>query len=221
MKFRVQVVCVQDDGSERCCDVMELERQQLVRETLGLSMAEGKAILHGVQEFVTAQQAAEDLQRRRQCSHCGERYQSEEAGMHPVNTVFGPVAVPHSRWHRCACQTEGPKTLPAYSGLAERADQPGVAVSGNQVGFVDSFREGGRSIERSIAGRRLHQFTRPSANICRGSPSGWRQNWAKNGSAILSNRGKRKRNSRCRMAPSPWGWMAATCERRTRRAGLR
>ena len=58
MKFRVQVVCVQDDGSERCCDVMELERQQLVRETLGLSVAEGKAILHGVQEFVTAQQAA-------------------------------------------------------------------------------------------------------------------------------------------------------------------
>ena len=31
--------------------------------------------------------------------------------MHPVNTVFGPVAVPHPRWHRCACQTEGPKTF--------------------------------------------------------------------------------------------------------------
>jgi len=111
VKFRVQVVWVQDDGSERCCDVMELERQQLVRETLGLSVAEGKAILHGVQEFVTTQQAAQDLRRRRQCPHCVERYQSQEAGMHPVNTVFGPVAVPHPRWHRCACQTEGPKTF--------------------------------------------------------------------------------------------------------------
>jgi hypothetical protein len=37
MKFRVQVVCVQDDGSEQCCHVMEMERQQLVMESLGLA----------------------------------------------------------------------------------------------------------------------------------------------------------------------------------------
>ena len=71
MKFRVEVVCVQDDGSEQRCDVVELERQQLVMETLGLSVTEGKTILHGVQEFVTAQQTAADLHRRRTCANCG------------------------------------------------------------------------------------------------------------------------------------------------------
>src|SRR5215469_1781322 len=111
MKFRVEVVCMQDDGSEQRCDVVELERQQLVMETLGLSVAEGKTILHGVQEFVTAQQAVADLHRRRTCANCGERYQSKAAGMHTVNAVFGLVAVPNPRWHRCACQTEGPKTF--------------------------------------------------------------------------------------------------------------
>jgi hypothetical protein len=111
MRFRVQVVCLRDDGSEQRCDVMELERQQLVMETMGLSVAEGKTILHGVQEFVTGQQTAEDLQARNHCPNCGERYQSKESGKHTVNTVFGPVAVPNPRWHRCACQTKGPKTF--------------------------------------------------------------------------------------------------------------
>jgi hypothetical protein len=97
MKFRVQVVYVQDDGTEQCCEVAEVERQQLVMETLGLSVAEGKTVLHGVQEFVTAQQTAADLHRRRTCAHCGERYQSKAAGRHTVNTVFGPVAVPNPR----------------------------------------------------------------------------------------------------------------------------
>ena len=46
MKFRVQVICVQDDRTEVCCDVAELERQQLVMEALGLSVADGKSILH-------------------------------------------------------------------------------------------------------------------------------------------------------------------------------
>ena len=60
-----------------------------------------------MQEFATAHQAAEDLQCGRHCPHCGERYRSKEAGTHTVNTMFGPVAVPNPRWHRCACQREG------------------------------------------------------------------------------------------------------------------
>jgi hypothetical protein len=102
--------------------VAELERQQLVMETLGLSVGEGKTILHGVQEVVTAQQTAADLHRRRTCANCGERYQSKESGKHTVNTVFGPVAVPNPRWHRCACQTKGPKTFrPTAAWLKGRA----------------------------------------------------------------------------------------------------
>jgi hypothetical protein len=38
----VEVICVQDDGAEQRRHVMEMEGQQLVRETLGLSVAEEK-----------------------------------------------------------------------------------------------------------------------------------------------------------------------------------
>jgi hypothetical protein len=111
MKFRVELICVHAHGVEQRCSVMEMERHHLAMENLGLSVAEGKTILHEVQDFITAQQVAEDLQRRRHCSKCGQRYQSKETGTHTVKTVFGPVSLPNPRWHQCSCATEGPKTF--------------------------------------------------------------------------------------------------------------
>lgn len=49
MTFRVEVVCLHEGGEQRC-SVAELDRAELVLETLGMSVAEGKAILHGIQE---------------------------------------------------------------------------------------------------------------------------------------------------------------------------
>jgi hypothetical protein len=111
MKFRVEVICVKDEGAEQRRDVMQVERRELAMETLGLSLAEGKALLQGVQDFVASQQISEDLERRRRCANCGERHHSQAAGMSTVETVFGPVPVSNPRWQRCACQTEGPKTF--------------------------------------------------------------------------------------------------------------
>jgi hypothetical protein len=51
MRFRVEVVCL-SDGGERRWSVVEMERDELGLETLGMSVAEGKALLHGVQDFM-------------------------------------------------------------------------------------------------------------------------------------------------------------------------
>jgi hypothetical protein len=110
MTFRVEVVCLHD-GSEQRCNVLEMRREELALETLGMSVAEGKAILHGVQDFMAAQQVIEDLNRKRACPTCGRRYHSKDSGTTPVSTVFGRVQVSNPRWNRCACQTEGPKTF--------------------------------------------------------------------------------------------------------------
>ena len=110
MTFRVEVVCLHDGGEQRC-SVVEMERAELALETLGMSLAEGKTMLHGVQDFMAAQQVSEDLNRRRVCPTCGWRYHSKEAGTHTVKTMFGPVEAPNPRWERCPCQTEGPRTF--------------------------------------------------------------------------------------------------------------
>ena len=46
MTFRVEVVYLHEGGEKRC-SVAELERAELALETLGMSVAEGKAILQG------------------------------------------------------------------------------------------------------------------------------------------------------------------------------
>jgi hypothetical protein len=80
MKFRIEVVCVSEDGAEQRSEVTAIERQELAMETLGLNLADGKSILEGLQDFVVAQQTAEDLEQRRACPRCGRAHTSKGAG---------------------------------------------------------------------------------------------------------------------------------------------
>ena len=58
MNFRIAVMCMRDDGIEERRDVLTVSKEQLVMETLGLTVAEGKALLASVQAVVAEQQAA-------------------------------------------------------------------------------------------------------------------------------------------------------------------
>jgi hypothetical protein len=88
-----------------------MERDELVMETLGLHLSEGKALLAGVQNVLAAQQADDSLQQQRTCSDCGRLHTSKETGSTPIKTVFDPVQVANPRWNRCPCQNGGPKTF--------------------------------------------------------------------------------------------------------------
>ena len=111
MNFHIAVLCMRDDGTEGRRDVLTVTKEQLVMETLGLTVAEGKALLASVQAVVVEQQAAAYLEQHRPCETCGTPHRSKEPRQSTVNTVFGPVPVPNPRWHRCACQNTGPLTF--------------------------------------------------------------------------------------------------------------
>ena len=55
MKIRIEVVCVSADGREQHRQLSGFDRQELAMETLGMSLAESKALLEGVQDFMVAQ----------------------------------------------------------------------------------------------------------------------------------------------------------------------
>jgi hypothetical protein len=118
MKIRVEVVCISEGGQEYRGEVLEMERRRIAMETLGLSLGESKELLEGVQDFMIARQSAEDLAQRRRCPQCGSQYTVKSGGEIDVKTLFGVVAVPNPRWHRCGCRQHGPKTFrPAASWL--------------------------------------------------------------------------------------------------------
>jgi hypothetical protein len=111
MKFLVHVICVTEAAERHQQEVFEIERENLALETLGLSLVESKSLLQGVQEFVVAEQVADDLERRRPCPDCCKRHTSKGQGSIEVKTVFGTLKVPNPRWHRCSCQSIGPSTF--------------------------------------------------------------------------------------------------------------
>ena len=122
MNFRIELISVRDDGTEERREVMTVTKKQLVMETLGLTLAEGKALLSGVQARVVEEQAGAYLAQHSACATCGKPHRSKEPRQSTVHTVFGPVAVPNPRWHRCACQTTGPFTFrPTAQWLTGRA----------------------------------------------------------------------------------------------------
>ena len=55
MNIRVEVVFLEADGTEQRRETMAIERTELVMETLGMSLKEGKALLEGVQGVLIAQ----------------------------------------------------------------------------------------------------------------------------------------------------------------------
>ena len=72
MKFKVQVVTLLDDGEESLREVACVERDDLSAVSLGLSIADSKAIVQGMQEVVVEWQMNAYLDTQRHCPQCGQ-----------------------------------------------------------------------------------------------------------------------------------------------------
>ena len=74
MKIRIQIVMEAANGeAERIEDIAELERNSLQPETLGLTLAESKKLLQGIQQRMVSEQVAEYMAQFNTCPDCGAR----------------------------------------------------------------------------------------------------------------------------------------------------
>jgi hypothetical protein len=200
MTFRVEIVCLHDGGEQRC-SVVEMEREELALETLGMSVAEGKAILHGIQDLVAGQQVIEDLQRKRVCPNCGQRYHSKDAATHTVKTVFGAVEVPHPRWESCPCQSEGPRTFRPTTGWLQGArTSPEMLYLETKWASLMPFEKVVDLLKEVLRWpRRL--IRKRSANICMPWPNASNRNSGKSARLVILRPWRPSRNSLCRTVP--------------------
>lgn len=71
MKMRIQVVIESDGGNpEGVQEIAALERGALRPESLGLTLAEVKHLLQGIQQSMVTQQATHHVAEQGQCSLC-------------------------------------------------------------------------------------------------------------------------------------------------------
>ena len=122
MKIRMQVVIETDDGIPPIVqEVAQLDRENLHIGTLGLQLAEAKALLQQVQQVMVAEQVRTCLAQQVACSHCARARRHKDASTIVIRTLFGVLHLPSPRWHHCPCQPELTRTFsPLAAALPER-----------------------------------------------------------------------------------------------------
>ena len=104
MRFRLQLITVGEDGSERMHSVAELERDSTLRlETTGLTLAEGKQILKHLQEVVVEEQVEACVVQHRHCAICSKPLSTKGHHQIKLQTVFGNLQIRSPRLRCCPC----------------------------------------------------------------------------------------------------------------------
>ena len=116
MIFQIRIVTIGEDGQELVHEVPCLQRSELKPATLGLTLAEGKAILREIQRVVVEQQTVRCVAAHRCCSSCGQPRPSKGHHDLPLRTVFGKITIQSPRFLHCDCQ---PRESKSFSPLAQ------------------------------------------------------------------------------------------------------
>ncbi|MDO9712612.1 ISKra4 family transposase [Paracraurococcus lichenis] len=106
MVWIVKLVSVGAAGEEHSTEVMQIARPGDLTDlaSLGLTLAEGKQLLAGVQQDIVASQARVHALRRPACRGCGDVCRVKDYRQHAMATLFGQVTV---RLPRLCCASCG------------------------------------------------------------------------------------------------------------------
>ncbi len=105
MAWIVRLVTTGADGEEQCADVMTITRPDDLGDVanLGLTLADGKLLLAGLQQEVVAAQVRGHAVRRPDCRSCGRVCCVKDYREHAVATLFGRVTVRLPRFCCAGC----------------------------------------------------------------------------------------------------------------------
>ena len=107
MAWIVRLVSVGADGTEHSTDVLQITRPDTLADlaSLGLTLAESKQLLAGVQQEIVAAQARLHATLRPECRHCGSPCRMKDYRQHEIATLFGQVTVRLPRFRCAGCGT--------------------------------------------------------------------------------------------------------------------
>jgi hypothetical protein len=123
MKWRVMVELIGSDGAVHAHEVTAggNNTAECSAETVGLTLADGKRTLAGLQAHLVQAQTQEYCRQRRVCSHRGSQRPLKEVRARPLLSVFGTVAVRAPRFLPCRCAVTRRHTLhPAAEIMPDR-----------------------------------------------------------------------------------------------------
>jgi len=98
-------------------EIALLERGTLRPAELGLSLAEAKILLYGMQQTLVAEQVDQYLGQLKTCAHCNAP--RAKKGQHTIvyRTLFGKLNLNSPRLYDCPCQKPGRRSTSPLSDL--------------------------------------------------------------------------------------------------------
>ena len=124
MKIKIQITVESDKDQGVVQEVAHLDRGTLRPETLGMTLAEARAILAGIERTVVEQQAAEFMAQQRTCSRCG-RERSYKGRHHIVfRTPFGKLRLESPRLYHRQCKSDGRTSFSPLAELLQERSSP-------------------------------------------------------------------------------------------------
>ena len=105
MAWIVRLVQIGAEGEGQATDVIEIDRPDDLGDIadLGLTLAEAKLLLAGLQQELVTAQARDHAVRRPACRRCGGVCRVKDYRDHAVATIFGHVTVRLPRFRCAAC----------------------------------------------------------------------------------------------------------------------
>ena len=122
MKMKIQVIIEYEDKNTPVVEeAVCLHRGELVPESLGLTLDEGRTLLEKVQENMVTHQVKQYIDQNCHCPVCHKELFRK--GIHEISfrTLFGHLKLPSPRFYTCSCDTQGQKSFsPLAQCLPER-----------------------------------------------------------------------------------------------------
>ena len=125
MKITIHITIQSDNGQLNVAqEVAQLDRATLRPETVGLSLAEARSILAGLEQTVVEQQIAEFIAQQRTCSHCG--HERSRKGSHHIvfRPPFGKLRLESPRFYHCHCRSDDRTSFSPLAGLLQGRTHP-------------------------------------------------------------------------------------------------
>jgi hypothetical protein len=170
MKWRVVMEVTGADGAVGVHEIGGGARiDEYSPRSVGLTLAEGKLVLAGLQHHLVQAQTDDHCRRRRRCQRCGTPRRIKDKRSRRLVSLFGTVNVSAPRFEHCRCAVTRPQTLSPVSEIMAARCTP--ESSGLSRRWVLRCRTG-------VPGRCCRSFCRSTTFLRWRRPANARSAWA-------------------------------------------
>jgi hypothetical protein len=140
MKWRVMVGLAGSDGTVVTHEISTggSNTAECSAATVGLSLADGKRTLAGLEDHLVRAQAEEYCRQRRICSHCRSQRPLKDVRARRLSSLFGTVEVRAPRFLPCRCAVTRRLTLNPVAEIMPDRMHAGIRVCHGKDGVFAS-----------------------------------------------------------------------------------